>query len=313
MNLAKTLALSSMLLLSGCGDEEFMAVRFQTDVGTARWGLNPNQIELLDKALEQRHIDPKSLRFDVDSKDERLVHVFLVQPLDEQQQAALRGLFDDIVQARNAVTFDIEVTLQPTAAERQRLTPKQLQALETMPASFTLPASLGDEVSTVAGMPEQWPGTTMDVNERVLAEVSCLLYVSPRQYYPGMTDLYAAKGDDPQRMVLEFGETDEADQFSLWTVSAQYRFTQASLQQQVDKGELTLLPADEQNRKSLSIAFKLADLGEHELMRAYQIDYRVKDLNSKCYAEQEKLGRPYTFFLGSGLDRVEAVSSPPKG
>ncbi|MBV6286362.1 hypothetical protein [Pseudomonas aegrilactucae] len=312
MNLCKALALSSVLLLGGCGDDAFMTVRFQDKIGTARWGLDPQQIERLNKALEQRHIDPKSLRFDVDREDEQRVHVILVQPLDEQQQGALRGLFEDIVQARNAVTFDIEVTLLPTAAERQRLTPRQLQALEAMPASFTLPAGLGDEVSTVAGMPQQWPGTTMDVNERVLAEVSCLLYVSPRQYYPGMTDLYAAKGDDPQRVVLEFGETDEAHEFSLWTVSAQYRFKQASLQQQVDKGELTLLPADEQNRKSLSIAFKLADLGEHELMRAYQIDYRVKDLNSQCYAEQEKLGRPYTFFLGSGLDRVEAVTYPPK-
>lgn len=312
MKLAKTLALSSVLLLSGCGDEELMAVRFQIDVGSARWGLDPINLKLIGDALEQRHVDPKSLRFDVDAQDKHLVHVMLVQPLDEQQQAAVRGLFDDIVQARNAITFDIEVTLQPTAAERQRLTPKQVQALEAMPASFTLPATLGDEVSTVAGMPQQWPGTTMDVNETVLAEVSCLLYVSPRQYYPGMTDLYAAKGDDPQRMVLEFGETDEADQFSLWTVSAQYRFKQASLQQQVDKGELTLLPADEQNRKSLSIAFKLADLGEHELMRAYQIDYRVKALNTQCYAEQEKLGRPYTFFMGSGLDRVEAVTYPQK-
>uniref|UniRef100_A0A1I7Y4J7 Lipoprotein n=1 Tax=Steinernema glaseri TaxID=37863 RepID=A0A1I7Y4J7_9BILA len=112
-----------------------------------------------------------------------------------------------------------------------------------MPASFTLPAEPGDEVSTVAAMPEQWPGTTMDVNEQVQAE-----------YYPGMTDVYAAKGDDPQRVVLEFAETGEADAFSLWKVSARYRFKQASLQQQVDKGELALLPADEQNRKSLSIA-----------------------------------------------------------
>ncbi|MBG8561840.1 hypothetical protein B8W70_05555 [Pseudomonas sp. 1239] len=312
MNLARTLALSSALLLGGCGDETFMSVRFQTDVGTARWGLDPINLQMIGEALEQRQVDPKRLRFDVDAEDKRLVHVVLLQPLDEQQQAALRGLFEDIVQARNAVTFAIEVTLQPTAAERQRLTPSQLQALEAMPASFTLPAEPGDEVSTVAAMPEQWPGTTMDVNEQVQAEVSCLLYISPRQYYPGMTDVYAAKGDDPQRVVLEFAETGEANAFSLWKVSARYRFKQASLQQQVDKGELALLPADEQNRKSLSIAFKLADLGEHELMRAYQIDYRVKALNSQCYAEQMKLGRPYTFFMGAGLDRVEAVTYPQK-
>lgn len=311
MNRCKALAFASMLLLGGCGDDELMSVRFGIKMGTARWGLDQYNSDLINAALEQRQIDPKHLRFDVDAKDEQRVRVFIVQPLDEQQQRALRGLFEEVVQARNAITFDIEVTLLPTDAERKRLTPSQLQALEAMPAVFTLPAELGDEVSTVAAMPKAWPGSTMDVNEEVEAEVSCLLYVSPRQYYPGMTDLYAVKGDDPQRVVLEFGQMSEADEWSTWKVSAQYHFKEASLQRQVDQGELKLVPPAEQG-KTLSIAFKLADLGEHVMKRAWQIDYRAQDLTRHCAVEQNKLGRPYTFFMGSGLDRVEAVTYPPK-
>lgn len=313
MNLCKTLALCSVLLLGGCGDEAFMTVRFETKMGTARWGVDQYSGDLINKGLEQRHIDPKSLRFDVDAEDEQRVHVYLLQPLDAQQQSDLRGLFEEVVQARNAVTMDIEVTLQPTEAERKRLTPEQVKALQAMPPSFTLPARLGKEVSTVAAMPGAWPGATMDISERVEAEVSCQLYVNLQNYYPGMSDIYPAAGTDPQRVILEFGETSESGDVSDWTVSAYYRFKEASVQRQVDQGELKLVPADEQNDgETLSIAFKLADLGEQRIMRAHQIDASIRHLNFKCSAEEDKLGRPYTFFLGNGLDRVESVTYPPK-
>ena len=75
-------------------------------------------VEALERLREGTCHRALQLELDLDLR----ARAQLLQQLDEQQQRALRGLFEEVVQARNAITFDIEVTLLPTDAERKRLT-----------------------------------------------------------------------------------------------------------------------------------------------------------------------------------------------
>jgi hypothetical protein len=303
------LAIAGALLLVGCGDTDLMTVRFQNAVGSAGQQVNPDLSQMLNQALEQRQVDPENLRFRVDRKDKHLLHVSSEGPLDPRQLSALQDLFDEIVLARSLATMDIEVTLQPTATQREDLTPAQAAVVNAMPPTFTVQADLADMVSTVAMMPQAWPVPMMDLSLYVMAEVKCQLPVNPRIYPRMGSPIEIKRGKSRQELIVVFLLPDETDGPSYWRVSARYRFKDVDLQRKVENGEVELLTDNDQ---ALPIAFKLADLGKHRLMSAYRFDDRSNTLIDKCDEAQKKLGRPFSFFVGLGLDRVEAVTYASK-
>lgn len=303
------LAIAGSLLLAGCGDADLMTVRFGHAIDSAGGELNPELTRMLNQALEQRQVDPDTLRFRVDSKDKHVLHISPDGPLELRQLGALQELFDEILRARSLATMDIEVTLRPTATQLEDLTSAQAAMVNAMPPTFTLQVDLADKASTVAMMPQTWPGSMMDLPMYVTAEVKCQLRVDPRLYVKTGTPIDIKRGKNAQELILVFLLADDTGGPSYWRVSARYRFKDADLQRKIDKGEIELAADSE---SAAPIAIRLADLGSHRLMSAYRLDDRTSTLNDRCHKTQKRLGRPFTFFVGFGLDRVEAVTYASK-
>lgn len=289
----KPLALLGALLLAGCNDEP-MTLAFQKSVGSSV-RVDTRKQELIDNVLVTLQIDPQSLRWWADLEDGGLVHMSELQPLSDAQRTALRGVFEEIVQARAASTLGIEVTLDISAQARQALSDEQRQQLDALPQPLMIELALAPEVLTMALIPQ------VDETDNVMVEVDsavkCELQARPVEPFPaGVTMLWKASGDKTDQLSVEIGKS---------SYPARYRFRDARLQEQVQSGELRLQAYLD---SPLIITLGFADLGQHRLYSKFPLQHRASTLIRQCDTAANALPRPLSFYVGDGLDRLESVT-----
>ena len=295
----KPLALLGALLLAGCNDD-LMTLRFEDSAGSSGTGLDTRKQQMIDEALVQRQIDPKSLRFRVDLEDEHLVHVSELQPLTDVQRTALREPFDEIMRARAASTLQIAVTLDMTPAQRQELSPEQHKQLDALPQPLLITLDLSPQILTMALMPRDDDNVVREVTERINSEVSCQLQALPVKPLPeGVTGLWQMSLDTANQVSIELGE---------WSYPARYRLTDAGLQQKIDNGEMRLVDPNYLSVDPLVVMLGFSDLGQQRLYRNFPLQPNASALIRSCEDAANELPRPLSFRVGDGLDRLESVT-----
>lgn len=295
----KPLALISALLLVGCNDD-LMTLRFEDSAGSSGTGLDARKQQMIDEALVQRQIDPKSLRWRVDLEDQHLVYVRELQPLSEAQRKALREPFDEILQARAANTLQIELTLDITPEQRQALSAAERQRIDALPQPLLIPLELSPTVLTMALMPRDDDNVPRDVTERINSKVTCQLQALPVKPLPeGITGLWQMTLDTANQVSVELGEAH---------YPAHYRLTDAGLQGRIDKGELWLVEPNYLSVDPLVVMLGFSDLGQQRLYRSFPLQPNASQLIHSCESAANHLPRPLSFRVGDGLDRLESVT-----
>lgn len=295
----KPLALLGALLLAGCNDD-LMTLRFEDSAGSSGTGLDTRKQQMIDEALVQRQIDPKSLRFRVDLEDEHLVYVSELQPLTDAQRTALREPFDEIIRARAASTLQIELTLDITPAQRQALSDAERQQIDALAQPLLITLELDPKVLTMALMPRDDGTVVRDVTERISSEVTCQLHALPVKPLPaGVTGLWQMTLDTPGEVRIELGEAH---------YPAHYRLTDPGLQARIDKGELRLIEPTYLSVDPLLVMLGFSDLGQQRLYRNFPLQPNASALIRSCEDAANELPRPLSFRVGDGLDRLESVT-----
>lgn len=295
----KPLALLGALLLAGCNDD-LMTLRFEDSAGSSGTGLDTRKQQMIDEALVQRQIDPKSLRFRVDLEDQHLVHVSELQPLTDAQRTALREPFDEIMRARAASTLQIELTLDITPAQRQALSDAERQQIDALAQPLLITLELDPTVLTMALMPRDDGTVVRDVTERISSEVTCQLHALPVKPLPaGVTGLWQMTLDTPGEVRIELGEAH---------YPAHYRLTDPGLQARIDRGELRLIEPTYLSVDPLVVMLGFSDLGKQRLYRNFPLQPNASELIHSCENAANHLPRPLSFQVGDGLDRLESVT-----
>lgn len=300
MNLCKLLPLLTALLLTGC-KEDFMSLQFEQSVGYRGQQIDAKVGSLLREAIGSRGIDPEQIVLELDEQDTRVVHLALDGELGPEQRAALRDLFDQVVKARAASSMAIDLTLQaqPGAATPQpitlelAITPEvQLSArYQYLDRAIGLFNQSGVAVQIVCGIEGQLNGE-LPFNGLSVQQI-------PEQ--------------SPEHVYLNF----RTQNFRRQTLPALMQVRDAQLRESMSKGEIRLwgeeqIPND-LLRTKLQLSIEIGNLGEQLLAADFSADSRQDSWASECAQKIEQLGRPFSFHIGSGIDRLQAVTYEDAG
>lgn len=300
MNLCKLLPLLTVLLLTGC-KEDFMSLQFEQPVGYRGQQIDAKVGTLLREAIRARGIDPEQIVLELDEQDTRVVHLALDGELGPEQRAALRDLFDEVVKARAASSMAIDLTLQdqPGTATPQpitlelAITPEvQLSArYQYLDRAIGLFNQSGVPVQIVCGIEGQLNGE-LPFNGLSVQQI-------PKQ--------------SPEHVYLNF----RTQNFRRQTLPALMQVRDAQLRESMSKGEIRLwgeeqIPND-LLRTKLQLSIEIGNLGEQMLAADFSADSRQDTWTSECSKKIEQLGRPFSFHIGSGIDRLQAVTYEDAG
>ncbi|MGE8352146.1 MAG: hypothetical protein ACN6P5_16595 [Pseudomonas protegens] len=300
MNLCKLLPLLTALLLTGC-KEDFMSLQFEQPVGYRGQQIDAKVGTLLREAIRARGIDPEQIVLELDEQDTRVVHLALDGELGPEQRAALRDLFDEVVKARAASSMAIDLTLQgqPGTATPQPITLElaitsevQLSArYQYLDRAIGLFNQSGVPVQIVCGIEGQLNGE-LPFNGLSVQQI-------PKQ--------------SPEHVYLNF----RTQNFRRQTLPALMQVRDAQLRESMSKGEIRLwgeeqIPND-LLRTKLQLSIEIGNLGEQMLAADFSADSRQDTWTSECAKKIEQLGRPFSFHIGSGIDRLQAVTYEDAG
>lgn len=295
MNLCKLLPLLAVLLLTGC-KEDFMSLHFEQPVGFQGQQLNSQLNTLLVEAMRSRGIDPQRVELALDKQDSRVVHLSLKGELSPEQRMALRALFDDILTARTASSMAIDMTLEPQPGDA----PAQ-------PTTLTL--SINPEVRLSARYLLSDRALGYYNKSGVPVEIVCNIKGQLDGDLPfSAVSVQQMPGQSPEHVRINY----RSQGYRKKTVAGQMLVKDAQLRESVRKGEIRLwsedMIQDDLLRTHLQLSIEVASLGEQLLTADFSPDNRNDDWNAECAEKIKQLGRPFSFHIGAGLDRLQAVT-----
>ncbi|ROL83196.1 hypothetical protein BLX41_01205 [Pseudomonas protegens] len=300
MNLRKLLPLLTALLLTGC-KEDFMSLHFEQPVGYRGQPVNANLSTLLGEAIRSRGIDPERIVLELDEQDSRVIHLALNGELNPEQRAALRALFDEIIQARAASSMAIDLTLQA----RPETAPPQPIPLEL---------SLSSEVQLSARYQYLDRAIGMFNQSGVPVQIVCGIegQLNGELPFNGLS-VQQIPEQSPEHVYLNF----RTQNFKRQTMPVLMQVRDAQLRESMSKGEIRLwgeeqIPND-LLRTKLQLSIEIGNLGEQMLAADFSADSRQDTWTSECAKKIEQLGRPFSFHIGSGIDRLQAVTYEDAG
>lgn len=300
MNLYKLLPLLGALLLAGC-KEDFMSLQFERPVGYQNHQIHSNVSTLLTEAIRSRGIAPERIVLELDEQDTRIIHLALDGELSTEQRTALRALFDDILKARAASSMAVDLTLQaqPGAATPQPI-PLELAITPEVQLSARyqyLDRAIG--LFNQSGVPVQ---IICSIEGQLNGELP----------FKGLSVRQISE-QSPEHAYLNY----RTQNFQRKTMPVLMQVKDAQLRESMSKGEIRLWSeeqiVDDLLRTKLQLSIEIGNLGDQVLAADFSADSRQDAWTSECAKKIEQLGRPFSFHVGSGLDRLLAVSYQDAG
>lgn len=295
MNLYKLLPLLALIphrLLEVQGHEVFLAA------GQQQGGqqVNGTVSALLVEAIRARGIDPEKVELALDEQDSRVVHLSLKDTLSPEQREALRALFDDILSARTASSMAIDMTLEP-------------QPGDAPPQPTTLTLSINSEVRLSARYLLLDRALGYYNKSGVPVEIVCNIQGQLDGDLPfNAVSVQQVSGQSPEHVRINY----RSQGYRKKTVTGQMIVNDAQLRESMRKGEIRLwgedMVQDDLLRTKLQLSIEVANLGEQLLTADFSPDNRNDDWNAQCAEKIKQLGRPFSFHIGSGLDRLQSVT-----
>ncbi|MDD2057610.1 hypothetical protein N5D52_03150 [Pseudomonas sp. GD03860] len=294
MNRYKLLTLISALSLTGCS-EDYMSLHFDKPVGSWNHKINHSMNKLLTDTLRSRGVDVDKIELALDKEDTSVIHLSVDGDLKPEQRVRLRALFDEIVTARAAssMTIDLELEAQPGASAPQ-LTPFEL-TVSPQP-ELTAQYKLLDR--TLAAYNDTQLPVQIYCNIKGELNGKLLFSSGTVQQIPEQS---------PEHVYLHY-----KDNIRLRKVRARMLVRDADLRESINKGEIRLwnevLTLNHHFETNLQLAIQIAKLGDDHASADVRADQRLSDWLPKCTDKIQQLGRPFTFHMGSSLDRLKAVT-----
>ncbi|NBF05607.1 hypothetical protein GV819_25250 [Pseudomonas sp. Fl5BN2] len=300
MNLCKLLPLLTALLLTGC-KEDFMSLHFEQPVGYRGQQINAKVSTLLKEAIRSRGIAPEQIVLELDEQDTRVVHLALDGELSPEQRATLRALFDDIIKARAASSMAIDLTLQaqPGAAT---------------PQPITLDLAITPEVQLSARYQYLDRAIGLFNQSGVPVQIICSIegQLNGELPFKGLS-VRQIPEQSPEHAYLNY----RTQNFQRKTMPVLMQVKDAQLRESMSKGDIRLWSeeqiADDLLRTKLQLSIEIGNLGDQVLAADFSADSRQDTWTSECAKKIEHLGRPFSFHIGSGLDRLQAVTYEDAG
>lgn len=306
----KLLGCALALLLAGC-DKDFLVLHFDAPVGDLYHSpeVHSSFRDAIRGALQAHNLPTDSLVMEMDEYNDKVVHLRLADDsLSPRQLDEVREVFESILPARNAVTLKL----------RMRFDTEQLQGLDINrratgepPRYFDKAVLAPQDLTLVLGPDYSSPpflNTFLRVRPGNGDQMLCTLETGIAPALPfnliGFTPGEGDTHDHGQVRVLSRG-------FQAAQVPVHLDFHDGALRRQIDEGSLrvTLAAKDwtdftspDKDRLYFVLGAPLESTGSPR--------HDAANMQSECHRRLRALGRPFSFFLGAGVDRLTYVGLP---
>ncbi|MGC5699927.1 hypothetical protein J4P02_06940 [Pseudomonas sp. NFXW11] len=311
MNRHLSIAGLLLMLLTGC-KQTYLSLHFQDEVGDPKQAkVVPYFAETITQMAAGIGIEAADIGLEMDRQDDKTLHISLDSRVPEAQRQRLLGLFEEIVEARAAGTFEAVLEIAPETGKYT--SPEYRKKAMALPRRFPLalePVKYA-EVLFHYSMEELTSGklsATGTPNEAFCQYPASLQ--APGMLFSKLGSK-AGSGAGDYNVFLEWKD----DKYG----AAQYLFGNITFA----NPRLNQLLFDDRIKLSVSkinwgrradkIGFHVGSLGlqPHE-------DGAISPLQNigfmgRCESMAMDLGRPFTFYIGRSMDRLVSVELAQPG
>ncbi|WP_327439533.1 hypothetical protein [Pseudomonas donghuensis] len=301
----KLLVLLPLMLLGGCS-EDFATLHFQQSVRSFYGDLATRYGDDLYQAILALKIDPEDIEVELDSNDSRVILISVSRSLEASKRQALRQLLDEIPRARAATSWEVDVTLEPHAPDAKY--DQWREAVDSIQGPVTLQLKLGDRIEVLSSATVQERALAAETSSQVSSLITChaLAEVSGGPFK--FRSIVQLDDGPPERaqVIIEYAPMQFAQ------LPARFDFKDPVLRERIHNGQVKAWQAERTPQRSpwrpFEMAFEIGSLGKQSLNLIPGKDLRVGLLQSDCRDLANRAGRPFSLFIGEGLDRLESVT-----
>lgn len=309
MRLPAMLLLSLGLLLGGC-DKDSLTLRFNGNITDASGSeLDPAYAQAVLDILQRERFDLATINLALEG-DSGIDVGFGEKPLSTQQRQRLQAIFGEVLEARGAWSNQLQLDIQEDKLDGSAINAlgglmtepmrehwrKQLEQLPRhYPSQLGLGAPISLEFSNWQGIPD-FGWVEVDADCKVLATLS--------EPLPNLTyQLISDGAPESMTMGMLSGMTQ--------SVPSQLSFADPALQKLIDDLQPTYrLQRSKYMDSSVEgydeILFDFGSQGKVELLDRRPLK-PVDGLKAACERSIMAAGRPFAFFYGASIDRLESV------
>ncbi|CAK9891537.1 MULTISPECIES: hypothetical protein [Pseudomonas] len=301
----KLLVLLPLMLLGGCS-EDFATLHFQQSVSSFYGGLATRYGDDLYQAILALKIDPEDIEVELDSNDSRVILISVSRSLEASKRQALRELLDEIPRARAASSWEVDVTLETDAPDAKY--DQWRESVERIKGPVTLQLKLDDRIEVLSSATAQERKLAAETDSQVSSIITChaLAEVSDGPFK--FKSIVQLDDGPPERaqVIIEYAYLQFAQ------LPARFDFKDPVLKERIHNGQVKAWQAENTPQRSpwrpFEMAFEIGSLGKQSLNLTPGKDLRVGLLQSDCRELANRAGRPFSLFMGQGLDRLESVT-----
>ncbi|MFJ2548806.1 hypothetical protein ACIOVF_20355 [Pseudomonas sp. NPDC087612] len=272
--------------------------------------------QAVEQLLATQHIDTQRLQIELDPQHSDTLVLRGPEPaLSAAQRQALAGQFDTILKARKAVVSSVQLQLDYSQAKRLNAAGREIgpapanvvaMGRKVIPLWFDLPY----ETSLDTRISDSERRHAFAGSRTVNAEVSCQLDSFVQSALPFV--ITGFKADSAQ---LEGGmDILTHDKLTL-RVPASLYFDDRDLRERLEAGGLKVSMGSQMSYgkfRSTWLTIEFGSLGEHPYQPFDMADAGRQGLREMCGDYAYQAGRPFSFYYGVGLDRLQKVSFAPQ-
>lgn len=305
------IAMSILALLMGCDKERPSASDIKGRYATLHFDKSVNQLYMesgraaftlypanIIESLRGLGIQVEGLDFQLDKKDSSVIQVAIKdQSFGPDQQQALKGALEDVLQAKRMPALSGHMVLDPGSPDFKVGQPQLYERSDN--------------------------GVYIHPQSKMTIQVR---YKQDFKIYYGKPEFYCyvasqVKHDLPFEMAVFMPANNDGGSFNMVVMTWRQKyvrvvatFNSSGIRRLLSEGKLEL------GIKSLSLSGAMAEvsvlagsLGTHSYNRYEHQALGTlssglyEELTSKCESMVTKMGRPFTFHFGDGIDRLKAV------
>ncbi|QBF26250.1 hypothetical protein EXN22_11305 [Pseudomonas tructae] len=272
--------------------------------------------QAVQQVLASQQLDPQRLQVELDpQRSDTVVLRGDESALSPMQQQGLRSQLDTVLKARQSVVSSLQLELDYSQARRLNAAGREMGPA---PASITalgrqmlpLQFDFAPEVALDTLVSDSERRYAFAGNRTISGEVMCQVNAAIIARMPFMITRFQVDG---AQLVGDMDMLTQ-DQVALRLPASLY-FDDRDLRVRLEAGgpRVSLKSQASYGKvRSSWLTFEFGSLGEHPYQPFDAADAGRAGLREMCGNVAYQAGRPFSFFYGSGLDRLEAVLIEPQ-
>ncbi|PUA42753.1 hypothetical protein C5U62_25585 [Pseudomonas protegens] len=304
-----------LMLLTGC-KQTYLTLHFQDEVGDPKQArIVPYFAETITQMATGIGIEPDAIGLEMDRKDDKTLHISLDSSVPDSQRQRLRALFNEIVEARAAGTFEAVLEIAPETGKYT--SPEYRKRAMALPRHFSL-----------ALEPVKYAAVLFHYSMEELISGKLSATGTPNEAFcqyqatlqaPGMPfsqmGSKAGSGPGDYNVYLEWKDHKrEPAQFLFGNI----RFANPTLNQMLFDNRIQLSAiktswGSRADRRADRVGFSVGSLGLQYHEDGEISPFQHIGFMGRCegMGMAMDLGRPFTFYIGRSMDRLLSVELAP--